>query len=73
MMVEKGAFDQGKGKERCVLVGLQMDANGKELLNWAMSRVAEQGDRVMAVHVCRDSGTISTTVNSPVIYLSIIS
>ncbi|URD98041.1 kinase family [Musa troglodytarum] len=64
MMVEKGAFDQGKGKERCVLVGLQMDANGKELLNWAMSRVAEQGDRVMAVHVCRDSDLKNTTTLS---------
>lgn len=56
-ITEKEAMGQEKGRERCVLVGLQMNANGRELLDWAISRVAEEGDRVVAVHVCRDSGT----------------
>lgn len=46
-----------QGESRCIMVGLQMNAKGKELLDWAIHKVAEQGDRVMAVHVCRDSGT----------------
>lgn len=41
------------------MVGLQMDANGKELLDWAINRVAEEGDRIVAVNVCRDSGISS--------------
>ncbi|CAD5174868.1 protein kinase STUNTED-like isoform X1 [Musa acuminata AAA Group] len=55
---------QEKGRERCVLVGLQMNANGRELLDWAISRVAEEGDRVVAVHVCRDSDLKTTTTLS---------
>ncbi|URD96270.1 kinase family [Musa troglodytarum] len=55
---------QEKGRERCVLVGLQMNANGRELLHWAISRVAEEGDRVVAVHVCRDSDLKTTTTLS---------
>lgn len=49
------ALDE-KREERCVMVGLQMDANGKELLHWAINRIAERGDRIVAVTVCRDSG-----------------
>ncbi|RWW00885.1 hypothetical protein GW17_00036120 [Ensete ventricosum] len=44
-----------QGGSRCIMVGLRMNAKGKELLDWAIHKVAEQGDRVIAIHVCRDS------------------
>ncbi|XP_065006649.1 protein kinase STUNTED-like isoform X3 [Musa acuminata AAA Group] len=53
-----------QGESRCIMVGLQMNAKGKELLDWAIHKVAEQGDRVMAVHVCRDSDLKKTTTLS---------
>ncbi|KAG8655813.1 proline-rich receptor-like protein kinase PERK9 [Manihot esculenta] len=40
---------------RNVLVGLRFDNHGRELLNWALVKVAEPGDSVIAVHVCRSS------------------
>ncbi|XP_017700118.2 interleukin-1 receptor-associated kinase 4-like isoform X2 [Phoenix dactylifera] len=55
MIVDKVASDEEKGEGSCVLVGLSLDANGRDMLNWALSKVAKQGDRVVAVHVCRDS------------------
>ncbi|RRT50768.1 hypothetical protein B296_00042889 [Ensete ventricosum] len=58
MAVLQAGSQEKKGGAQCVMVGLQMDANGKELLDWAIHRVAERGDRIMAVHVCRDSGDI---------------
>ncbi|WOL07293.1 putative receptor-like serine/threonine-protein kinase [Canna indica] len=64
MEMEMEDFSMWKEKERCVLVGLQMDANGRELLDWAISKVAEKGDRVVAVHVCRESDLKTTTTLS---------
>lgn len=49
---------------RCVMVGLQMDRNGSEVLDWAISKVANEGDRVVAVHVSRDSDLCSTSNQS---------
>ncbi|URD78918.1 kinase family [Musa troglodytarum] len=60
MAVLQAASEEKKGGAQCVMVGLQMDANGKELLDWAIHRVAERGDRIMAVHVCRDSDLRNT-------------
>jgi len=39
-----------------VLVGIQMDSHSRELLSWALVKVADPGDCVVAVHVCRCSG-----------------
>ncbi|XP_074557933.1 protein kinase STUNTED-like [Curcuma longa] len=49
-----------KGEARCVMVGLQMDASGKELLEWAINRVTKRGDSIVAVNVCRDSDMKNT-------------
>ncbi|XP_065039971.1 protein kinase STUNTED-like [Musa acuminata AAA Group] len=64
MTVEKVTAGEKQGESRCIMVGLQMNAKGKELLDWAIHKVAEQGDRVMAVHVCRDSDLKKTTTLS---------
>lgn len=44
-----------RGK-RVVVVGVLMDSHGRELLNWAITKVAEPGDHVIAIHVCKNSG-----------------
>ncbi|KAL1833702.1 hypothetical protein ACET3Z_003353 [Daucus carota] len=40
--------------ERTVVVGVKMDPHSKELLTWALVKVAETGDRVIALHVLGD-------------------
>ncbi|KAK1419342.1 hypothetical protein QVD17_28508 [Tagetes erecta] len=42
-----------------VLVGIRFDECGRELLDWAMVKVADAGDRVIAIHVCRNSDSVS--------------
>ncbi|CAK7329491.1 unnamed protein product [Dovyalis caffra] len=41
---------------RNVLVGIRIDSHSRELLSWAIVKVAEPGDCVIAVHVCDSSG-----------------
>lgn len=44
-------------RKRNVLVGIRFDGHSKELLDWALVKVAHPGDCVVAVHVCQYSGT----------------
>lgn len=50
------AVEHGEGVGRCILVGLHMDAVGRDLLRWALNQAARRGDRVVAVHIYRKSG-----------------
>lgn len=43
-------------ERRCVLVGIRIDSHSRHLLNWAIVKVAEPGDCVIAVHVVTSSG-----------------
>ena len=43
-------------ERRYVLVGIRMDSHSRQLLNWALVKVAEPGDCVIAVHVVRSPG-----------------
>ncbi|KAJ6906880.1 receptor-like protein kinase [Populus alba x Populus x berolinensis] len=43
-------------ERRNVLVGIRIDSHSRELLSWAIAKVAEPGDCVVAVHVCGSSG-----------------
>lgn len=45
-----------KKKKNVVLVGIPIGSQSRELLGWALVKVAEPGDCVIAVHVCRSSG-----------------
>lgn len=60
-----------RGEARCVMVSLQMDDSGKELLEWAINRVTKRGDSIIAVNVCRDSGQFlaSTYRSSSSLYI----
>ncbi|KAJ4795232.1 Protein kinase superfamily protein [Rhynchospora pubera] len=42
-----------------VVVGIKLDAQSKELLTWALVKVAGPGDRVYAVHVVPDTSNFS--------------
>ncbi|KAG8368083.1 hypothetical protein BUALT_Bualt15G0008400 [Buddleja alternifolia] len=42
-----------------VIVGIRLDDHAKELLDWAVVKVADPGDSVVAIHVCRNSDCIS--------------
>lgn len=46
-----------KKEEKNVLVGIRIDSESWELLDWALVKIAEPGDCVVAIHVCRSSGT----------------
>ncbi|KAF9676164.1 hypothetical protein SADUNF_Sadunf09G0109900 [Salix dunnii] len=43
-------------ERRNVIVGIRIDNHSRELLSWAIVKVAEPGDCVIAVHVCASSG-----------------
>lgn len=49
---------KGAVGKRNVLVGIRIDSRSRELLSWALVKVAEPGDCVVAVHVCRSSGNV---------------
>lgn len=36
---------------KTLIVGMKMDARGRELLTWSLVKVAGAGDRVIAMHV----------------------
>ncbi|GER37708.1 kinase family protein [Striga asiatica] len=48
-MVVAGGGEGSGG--RAVVVGVKLDARSRELLTWALVKVAEAGDRVVALHV----------------------
>lgn len=47
---------ENKNDQKSVLVGIKMNGSSKELLNWAIAKFSEPGDRIVAVHVRRASG-----------------
>lgn len=64
-MKSLGLMEEGKGSEgggvfgRTIVVGVEMDAASRELLTWALVKVAEPGDRVVALHVLHRRGNDS--------------
>ncbi|XP_022860255.1 probable receptor-like serine/threonine-protein kinase At5g57670 isoform X1 [Olea europaea var. sylvestris] len=43
---------------KIVVVGIQFDGHTKELMDWAVMKVADPGDCVIAIHVCRSSDSV---------------
>lgn len=58
-MTVEAAAAEGGGR-RSVLVGIGIDGQSRELLNWALVKVADPGDHVVAIHVSRDLGNAYT-------------
>ncbi|KAE8709941.1 Kinase protein with adenine nucleotide alpha hydrolases-like domain, putative isoform 5 [Hibiscus syriacus] len=62
---EKGD-EGGEGGGATVLVGIKFDADSKQMLTWALVKVAQPGDQVIALHIL-DSAT-----ESPASILSLV-
>jgi len=54
----------GGGGGRTVVVGVKLDSRSRELLTWALVKVAEPGDLVIALHVL-------DTITGPFLSLSL--
>ncbi|XP_022944144.1 probable serine/threonine-protein kinase PBL26 isoform X1 [Cucurbita moschata] len=48
-----------KKKKKNVLVGIRINGNSRDLLNWAIVKVADPGDCVIVIHVCQTSDRAS--------------
>lgn len=48
--------EQAESSDRTVVVGVKMNSQSRELLTWALVKVAQSGDRVIALHVLGDNG-----------------
>lgn len=62
-----GEADAGDGFGAVVVVGVKMDTRSKELLTWALVKIAQSGDRVIALHVIdpkTDKATLLSLVKS---------
>ncbi|KAJ3671638.1 hypothetical protein LUZ60_007717 [Juncus effusus] len=63
---------EGNNKDRStVVVGIKLDGQSKELLTWALVKVARPGDRVFAVHVVSDISSFNARLEESL--LSILS
>ncbi|KAJ0976839.1 hypothetical protein J5N97_012313 [Dioscorea zingiberensis] len=62
-----GEIGRGTSKEeddgKMVVVGIKMDQQSRELLTWALVKVASPGDRVVALHVLPTSSTESSDMD----------
>lgn len=54
MVVPNRVFEAEEVKKNCIVVGLQLNGEERELLSWALVNVAKEGDRLIAVHVSRN-------------------
>ncbi|KAF5208150.1 Receptor-like kinase lip2 [Thalictrum thalictroides] len=54
---------------RTVVVGLKLDSQSKELLTWALVKVAEPGDQVFALHILNNSEVVNGDGNSSLLSL----
>ncbi|KAL5704526.1 hypothetical protein ACHQM5_022940 [Ranunculus cassubicifolius] len=62
--------NEGNGDDgRTVVVGLKLDSQSKELLTWALVKVANPGDQVIAVNVLNDSEIVNGEGNSSLLSL----
>lgn len=58
-----GEAGEGGGGGSVVVVGVKLDGESKELLTWALVKVAQPGDRVIALHVLDSSSSIGKTLS----------
>lgn len=54
---EGGRLSDG-GRAGTVVVGVKLDSQSRELLTWALVKVAQAGDRVVALHVLHNTGNV---------------
>ncbi|KAF3334171.1 putative receptor-like serine/threonine-protein kinase [Carex littledalei] len=57
--ISRGGSCERNNSRNTVVVGIKLDAQSKELLTWALVKVAGPGDRVYAIHVVPDPSNFS--------------
>ncbi|RAL48163.1 hypothetical protein DM860_005587 [Cuscuta australis] len=57
------------GRRRTVVVGVKLDARSRELLTWALVKVAQSGDRLIALHVLSDNDIVDQDGKSSLLSL----
>lgn len=55
-MVQQEGDVISSGGGRTVVVGVKLDMHSRELLTWALVKVAQPGDTVIALHVLANNG-----------------
>ncbi|XP_010266827.1 PREDICTED: probable receptor-like serine/threonine-protein kinase At5g57670 [Nelumbo nucifera] len=65
------ASTEDAAEKKSVLVGIRIDGYSRDLLSWALVKVAEPGDRVVAVNVSRNSDPHSKDKSSLDDYLQV--
>lgn len=63
MVEQRGITGEGEMescRSRTVVVGVKLDAHSRELLTWALVKVAQPGDTVVALHVLGNNGECGT-------------
>lgn len=55
-MLQLGQEEMAVSGGRTVMVGVKLDPQSRELLTWAMVKVAQPGDTVIALHVLGNNG-----------------
>ncbi|KAF5182931.1 Receptor-like kinase lip2 [Thalictrum thalictroides] len=58
-----------KSTNNTIVVGVKLDQQSKELLTWALVKVAQPGDSVVALHVLNDTEIIDQHEKSPLLAL----
>lgn len=61
-MMEEGGSAAGESPA-VVVVGVKMDGESRELLTWALVKVAQPGDRVIALHILEQTTSIDGTAS----------
>ncbi|CAN4075720.1 unnamed protein product [Withania somnifera] len=59
----------GEDDNRTVIVGVKMDGASRELLTWALVKVAQPGDRVIALHVLNNNEIVDRDGKSSLLSL----
>ncbi|PHU19440.1 hypothetical protein BC332_10591, partial [Capsicum chinense] len=64
-----GGEGEGEDGNRTIIVGVKMDGASRELLTWALVKVAQPGDRVIALHVLNNNEIVDRDGKSSLLSL----
>ncbi|KAK4747343.1 hypothetical protein SAY87_026380 [Trapa incisa] len=65
----QGAEGSAGGEPRTVVVGVKLDQQSRELLTWVLVKIAEPGDRVIALHVLGNNDIVDPNGQSSLLSL----
>ncbi|KAL6565490.1 hypothetical protein OROHE_004545 [Orobanche hederae] len=67
------AAENGSATAAVVVVGVKLDSRSRELLTWALVKVAQSGDRVIALHILDPNADKSTLLSLVKTFDSVLS